>query len=324
MADLPAGTELPTAFPPRRSPESRPHNLPAQATAFVGREAEVAAVRQLLLRPEVRLVTLTGPGGVGKTRLALQAAAELLDEFADGAFVVALAPIREAPLVLSAVASVLGVRESGGRPVLDALKDHLRDRRLLLLLDNFEQVLEAAPLVADLVAAAPGLKVLVTSRAVLRIYGEHDFPVPGLALPDSKHPPPLEELGRVEGIRLFVERARAARPGFALTDENAAAVAALCHRLDGLPLAIELAAARVRLLPPRAMLARLTGAHGQTSLHLLTGGARDLPERQQTLRSTIAWSYGLLNADEQALFRRLGVFTGGCALEAAEVVGSRQ
>jgi predicted ATPase len=241
----------------------------------------------------------------------------MLDAFADGVFFVPLGSIRDPSLVISATAQGLSVRDAAGRPLLDSLKDHLRERALLLVLDNFEHVLAAAPVVADLLAACAQLKVLVTSRAVLHLSGEHDFPVPPLALPDPKHLPPLEQLTQYGAVRLFVERAAAVRPEFRLTDENAPVVAEICHRLDGLPLAIELAAARVRLLPPRALLARL-----DHRLPLLTGGARDLPTRQQTLRNTIAWSYDLLSPEAQTLFRRLAVFSGGCAVEAAEAVVS--
>ena len=312
----------PADFPALRALDARPHNLPVLRDPLVGRAAELAQVEALLLRQDVGLLTLTGPGGTGKTRLALQAAADLLDRFEDGVAFVALAPIREPDLVLPTVAAALGVRDAGARPLRDLVLDHLRSRRLLLLLDNFEQVLGAAPLVADLLAAVPRLTVLVTSRAVLRLSGEHEYPVPPLGVPGPGRPPPAEEVGRVEAVRLFVERARAARPDFALDAANAPAVAALCRRLDGLPLALELAAARVRVLPPRALLARLSGAHGADFLGLLAGGARDLPERQQTLRATIEWSYGLLTPGEQALFRRLGVFAGGCGLDAAESVAS--
>ncbi|MGH2368930.1 MAG: tetratricopeptide repeat protein, partial [Chloroflexota bacterium] len=316
--------------------EARPHNLPAQRSLLIGRDREVAAVQHLLLRPDVGLVTLTGPGGIGKTRLAMQVAAELLDArsagselalsaakgqaFTDGVCFVPLAPINDPELVISAIASCLDLRDAGGRPLLDLVREHLREKRLLLVLDNFEQVLAAGPLVADLLSACPRLKALVTSRAVLHLSGEHDFPVATLALPDAGHHSPAHELGRVEAVRLFVERAQAARPDFALTEENASAVAEVCRRLDGLPLAIELAAARVRLLPPQALLARLTGADGSASLRLLAGGARDLPARQQTLRATIEWSYDLLSPEEQALFRRLGVFVGGCTIDAGDYV----
>jgi predicted ATPase/class 3 adenylate cyclase/DNA-binding CsgD family transcriptional regulator len=314
---------LPADFPRLRTLDARPHNLPAQRTPLVGRGREVAAIQHLLLRDGVRLVTLTGPGGSGKTRLALQTAAELLDHFVDGAVFVDLAPIADPALMASTVAFALGLREAGQRSAPDLVREHLRDKRLLLVLDNFEQVLPAADLVADLLAACPRLKVLVTSRAVLRLYGEHDYPVPPLTLPEVRDPAlpePVERLARYEAVALFVERAQAASPSFALTTEVAPAVAEICRRLDGLPLAIELAAARVRLLPPPAMLARLGRDRGQTSLHLLTGGARDLPARQQTLRNTIEWSYHLLDPNEQALLRRLCVFAGGCTLEAAEAV----
>jgi predicted ATPase len=307
VARADAVTQFPTAGPA--------HNLPAQPTPFIGRQQEVAAARDLLLRPEVRLVTLTGPGGTGKTRLSLQVATELLDHFDHGVFLVPLADITDPDLVISKIAQQLALREAGSRPLLEILKDYLRDKQILLLLDNFEQVVDAAPVVADLLATAPGSKVLVTSRIRLNLRGEHEFPVPPLKLPDLAQLPSVERLSQYEAIRLFIERAQVARASFAINNENAPAVAEICHRLDGLPLAIELAAARVRLLSPQAMLTRLS-----SRLKLLTGGAQDLPARQQTLRNTIDWSYSLLNEDEQTLFARLAVFVGGFTLEAAEAV----
>ncbi len=263
----------------------------------------------------MRLLTLTGPGGTGKTRLALQVAAELVDDFRDGAWFVNLAPIADPTQVASAIAQTLRVTENAGTSLVESLQSALRDRSLLLLLDNFEQILPAAPLISDLLAAAPRLKVLVTSRALLGLYGEHDFRVPPLQLPDPKHLPPVERLSQYEAVRLFIERAQAARADFVITNENAPAVAEICARLDGLPLAIELAAARIRLLPPQALLQRLS-----SRLKLLTGGGRNLPARQQTLRGAIDWSYSLLAPAEQALFARLAVFVGGCTLEAIEAV----
>jgi predicted ATPase/class 3 adenylate cyclase len=339
---------LPSSFPPLQTLDAHRTNLPAQPTALVGREREIAGVSGLLRRSDVRLVTLSGPGGTGKTRLALQAAAELLDDFADGSYFVNLAPISEPDLVATTIAHALGVAEVASRPLEESLHAFLRAKRTLLLLDNFEQVLDAAPLVGELLAAAPGLKVLVTSRAVLRLYGEHEFAVLPLALPprpvapqpptpsptwgdrEQDRPPvaplPLSrgwergpggegDLTQYDAVKLFIARAQAARAGFAVTNEDAPAIAEICYRLDGLPLAIELAAARIKFFPPEALLARL-----ERRLHVLTGGPRDLPVRQQTLRNTIDWSYNLLDPGEQALFRRLGVFVGGCTLEAAEVV----
>jgi predicted ATPase/class 3 adenylate cyclase/DNA-binding CsgD family transcriptional regulator len=313
----------PADFPALRSLDALPNNLPVLRDPLVGRAAELAQVEELLLRQDVGLVTLTGAGGTGKTRLALQAAADLLDRFEDGLAFVALAPIREPDLVLPTVAAALGVRDAGARPLRDLVLDHVRHRQLLLLLDNFEQVLGAAPLVAELLVSAPRLKVLVTSRAVLRLSGEREYPVPPLALPDAGRPAPAEVVAQAEAVRLFVERAGAARPDFALDAANAGAVAEICRRLDGLPLAIELAAARVRVLPPRALLARLVGDRGPAALRLLTGGTRDLPERQQTLRAAIDWSYGLLAGEDASLFRHLGVFVGGCTLGDAEGVVGR-
>ena len=307
---------LPADFPPPRALDRHAHNLPVQPTPLVGRAAEVAAVCALLRRDGARLVTLTGPGGSGKTRLALQVAAEALDAFPDGVYFVPLAPLVDPDLVAPTVARALGLAEAEGRPgAAQQLHAYLRDKRLLLVLDNFEQVLAAAPLVAELLAAAPGLRVLVTSRAPLHLSGEHDVAVPPLALPDPRHPPPPEQIGQYEAVQLFIERARAARADFTVTEATAAAVAEICARLDGLPLAIELAAARVRLLPPPALLARL----GQR-LRLLTGGPRDLPARQQTLRGAIEWSHALLDPAGRALFRRLAVFSGGFSLDAAEAI----
>jgi predicted ATPase/class 3 adenylate cyclase len=307
--------DLPSEFPPLRTLDAYRNNLPLQPTPLIGREKEVSEVCNLLRGDETRLLTLTGPGGIGKTRLALQAAADLLDDFSDGTFFVPLATLSEAELFLPAVAEMLGVRETGEQPLHESLKDYLSERRMLLLLDNFEQVLGAAPAVTELLAAAPGLKVLATSRAPLGLYGEHVYPVPPLALPDLKRPPSLERLTQYEAVGLFLERARALKPDFAITNDSAPAVAEICVRLDGLPLAIELAAARITMLPPRAMLQRLT-----SRLKLLTGGARDLPERQRTLRATIEWSYALLDEGERLLFARLAVFSGGRTLEAIEAI----
>jgi predicted ATPase len=281
----------------------------------VGRGRELGEIATLLGREGLRLLTLTGPGGTGKTRLALRVAAELVEQFPDGVVLVEFAPVDDPALVVPALARRLGVHEVIGQPVLEAITDRVGGQRLLLLLDNFEQVLAAAPVVDRLLATCPQLKVLVTSRAALHISGEQEYLVPPLAVPDPELRVSPEHLGGSEAVALFVDRVQAVRPGFAVTAANAAALAEICRRLDGLPLAIELAAARSKLLSPQAMLARL-----QQRLPLLTGGARDLPARQQTLRATLDWSYRLLDPGQQRLFARLAVFAGGCTLDAAEVV----
>src|SRR5579884_2396397 len=298
----------------RHSVTSRPP-LPIQPNPLIGREQEVAAIQRLLSREEVRLLALTGPGGTGKTRLGLQVAAELSDRFPDGVYFVNLAPISDPALVVSTIAQTLGVKETAEQPLLDLLSAFLREKQVLLLLDNFEQVVSAAVQVTELLATCPKLKVIVTSRAVLHVRGEQEFAVPPLSVPDPKRLPDLVTLSQYEAVALFIQRAQAARPEFQLTNANAAAVAEICVRLDGLPLAIELAAARIKVLPPQALLVRL-----DQRLAVLTSGARDVPVRQQTLRNTITWSYDLLGAAEQQLFRRLSVFGGGWTLEAAEAL----
>ena len=303
------------AASPLQTLDTQRHNLPIQPTALLGREQEVAAACALLHRDDVRLVTLTGPGGIGKTCLAVEVAAELLDDFPDGVWFVRLSGLTDPALVVPTVAQTLGLREQGSQPFAEILRQHLRHRRLLLVLDNFEQVAAAAPEVAALLAAAPRLSVLVTSRVTLHLRGERDYPLAPLPLPDPDHLPPPERLAQYAAVALFVERAQAARPDFQLTGANAPAIAEICARLDGLPLALELAATRVKLLPPDALLGRLS-----SRLQVLTDGPRDLEERQRTLRATLAWSVDLLTPQERILFRRLAVFVGGCTLEAAETV----
>ena len=304
---------LPAEFPAIRSLDARPTNLPQQRTSFVGREREAADVTDLLTQS--RLITLTGPGGTGKTRLAVKVAADHLDRFADGVFFVDLSPIRDPALVPSAVAQALVVREEPGRDQLDTLSDHLRDRHLLLVLDNTEQVIESGLAVARLLDSAPRLTIVATSRVPFHISGEREYHVPAMSVPDPGQASDIELIAGSEAVALFTERAAAVRTGFHVTAENAVAVAEVTARLDGLPLAIELAASRLNVLTPQALLARLT-----ERLPLLTGGARDLPERQRTLRGTIEWSHELLKHEERRLFARLAVFAGGWTLESAEAV----
>jgi predicted ATPase/transcriptional regulator with XRE-family HTH domain len=314
----PLVTNPPADVPPLQGLETRPHNLPVQPNALLGREDEVREICALLRHKDVRLLTFTGPGGIGKTHLALQVGAEMMNMVADGVWFVSLSCLADPALVLPTIAQTLGLQEAAGRPLSDLLRDYVRMRQLLLVLDNFEQVAEAAPAVAELLAHSPGLTVLVTSRMALHLQGEHEYPIPPLALPVVRPParsPSIEEVMASPAVALFVARAQAHVPDFHLTRATAPVVAAICTRLDGLPLAITLAAAQIKVLPPPALLRRLG-----LRLPLLTGGARDLPERQHTMRATLDWSYDLLPPEEQRLFRRLAVFMGGCTLEATEAV----
>ena len=299
-------------FPPLRTLNAVPNNLPMQLTSFLGRQREIAEAHQLLI--DGRLLTLTGPGGTGKTRLALQIAADATDRFPDGIYFVPLGTISRSDLVLPTIAQALGLTDPGMHP-LDRLVDQIGGKSILLVLDNFEQVNDSAPQIADLLARAPKISVLVTSRSPLRVYGEREYPVPPLGIPDPKHIPDLERFSTYESVALFIERAMAVRPDFAVDSANAPAVAEICVRLDGLPLAIELAAARIRVLSPKAIMERLGDR-----LKLLSGGSRDLPERQQTLRGAIAWSHDLLDEADQRVFARFSVFAGGATLEAIEQV----
>jgi predicted ATPase/serine/threonine protein kinase len=302
---------------PIEPPETRPTNLPSQRTRFVGRDKELAAAKELMLRPDVRLVTVTGPGGIGKTRFAVQLASAMVEHFPGGTHFVPLSPVNDPGLIASVIGQTLGIREAGGQSPLEILKRNLEDSSrgpILMVLDNFEHLVKAALTVAELLAVGPNLKILVTSRAPLHIYGEHEFPVPPLGLPDARSTSSVELLSQCPAVALFVQRAIAAKPDFELNQGNAAVVSEICARLDGLPLAIELAAARVKVLSPSSMRTRLA-----SRLQLLTGGARDLPQRQQTLRAAMDWSYDLLSAAEQKLFRRLSVFAG-CNLEGVEAV----
>ncbi|MBA3945717.1 MAG: tetratricopeptide repeat protein [Herpetosiphonaceae bacterium] len=293
---------------------------PVSPMPLVGREGEIAAVLALLEQEQCRMLTLTGPGGVGKTRVALAVARQFQEQRGHELVFVALAPLDSPDRVLPTIARAIGVLEDPSRPILVSLSTALRDRPCLLVLDNFEHVAAAGPEVAGLRAACPNLRLLVTSRVVLRVQVEQVYPVPPLAVAPPRHLPPLEVLQHVPAVQLFIERAQASKPDFALTAANAATVAHICTQLDGLPLAIELAARRVAILPVQALLRRLQDDQVGVSLQILTGGARDLPERQQTVRDTIAWSYTFLPAGEQALFRRLGVFRGGWSLQAAEAL----
>jgi predicted ATPase/DNA-binding XRE family transcriptional regulator len=307
----------PAVWPEGRSDPASPRSVsvPTPLTRLIGRETEVATLRALLRDDDVRLVTLTGPGGSGKTRLAIAVAVEMGDAFPDGVVFVDLSPLTDPDLVVPAIAAVLGVREVIGVPLLATLSTVLASKRRLLVLDNCERVLAAAADIVTLLAASPGLTVLATSREPLHVRGERVFPLLPLPLPAPDQLPAIAALAQVPAVALFVERAEAIQPDFTLTAENAAAVVAICRHLDGLPLAIELAAARINVLPPTALLARL-----ERRLPFLTGGGRDLPARQRTMRDAIAWSYDLLSAEEQALFRRLAVFAGGFTLDAAEAV----
>lgn len=308
--------DLPSDFPAIKTLAGKPNNLPAQLTPLVGREHEIEAIMQLLLKSEVRLVTLTGPGGIGKTSLSLQVALSLLDEFTHGVFFVGLAAISDAELVLPTIAQTLGIRENQSQSLRESVIAYLRDKRLLLVLDNFEQVVAAAPVVSDLLAACPQLKILATSRIVLRLKGEREYPVAPLPSPDPRVAGYSKDtLSQYAAVELFIQRALAVKPDFEVNNDNAPAIAEICFRLEGLPLAIELAAARLKLFSPQALLSRLG-----SRLQMLRGGGRDTPARHQTLRQAIAWSYDLLAPTEQTFFKRLAVFTGGCSLEAVEAI----
>ncbi|MEO8285147.1 MAG: AAA family ATPase, partial [Chloroflexota bacterium] len=301
------------------SASSHASNLPASLTSLVGRDGEVEALKTLLVgvnqAKATRLLTLTGPPGIGKTRLALQVADEVKGHFKDGVFFVGLAAVSDPDMVAATLAEALGLADNSADSLLSSLQQWLSGKQVLLLLDNFEQVLDASPFIVELLGTCPQLKVLATSREAFHVYGEQQYPVPALATADPANLPSIQALESIQSVALFMERARAVKPGFVLTEQNAGAAAAICARLDGLPLAIELAAARIRLLSPQELEARM-----DARLPLLTGGPRNLPPRQRTLRAAIDWSYNLLTGEEQVLFARLGVFVGGCTLAAVQAV----
>ena len=319
---LPALPALSTASPSAASSyldglHVRSRTVPLPLTPLIGRQRELAAARALLMRPEVRLLTLTGTGGIGKTHLALSLANEVLEAFAQGVCFVSLSTIYDSALVIPAITQALGLQEREDCSPLERLKTSLRDKQLLVVLDNFEQVLPAAPLLSDLLSSCPQLKLLVTSRALLRVWGECAYRIQPLEVPDLQHLPELEALSNVASVALFVQCTQATLPGFQLTEENARDVVGICTRLEGVPLALTLAAARCQLLPPHALL-----SHLEHPLEVLTGGRLDAPLRQQTLHNTLSWNDDLLSPDEQTLFRRLAVFVGGCSLQAAEAIST--
>jgi predicted ATPase/class 3 adenylate cyclase/uncharacterized protein HemY len=307
--------DLPANHTALKSLNYKPHNLPPQPTPFIGREKEVNHIKEQLQRPGIRCLTLTGPGGAGKTRLALQAGAEVIDEFADGVFFFTLSETYDPTSVASEMERTLGIKEVEGQSLTDSLKDYLKSKQILLILDNFEQIANSSSMLTDFLRYCPRLKFMITSRVALRLYGEQEYAVPPMTLPDPRRHISIEELAKNEAIQLFMDRAKAVKSDFDLTEENAAAVVQICRRLDGLPLALELAAVRIRLLPPKSMLVRL-----ESRLKLLTGGAKNLPARQQTLRAAIDWSYDLLNEQDRMLFRRMSIFVGGATFEAMEAV----
>jgi len=304
---------LDSEFPPLRTVQVGKDHLPARMTSFVGRRADLDQLRQLLGRN--RLITLIGPGGIGKTSLAIELARQAASEFVDGAWFVDLAPLTDPAVVGPTVARSLGLTEQPERPIVDFLKTHLAKRELLLVLDNFEHLLAASEFVEDILVSAPGLKLLVTSRSILNLYGEQEFAVQPLAFPAPGAQADVDHLTNYEAVELFVDRARLAKPGLRMTDENARTVADICSRLDGLPLAIELAASRVRIMEPREILTRI-----EQRLPVLASGGSNVPPRQRTLNGAIAWSYELLRPAEQDLFGRLSIFAGGCTLDAAEAI----
>src|SRR2546421_286358 len=310
-----------TPFPGEKAATGSPvrfQNLPLLLTPLIGREQQEQAICAFLRRPEVRLLTLTGTAGIGKTRLAQKVATDLSEVFPQGVCLVQLAPLSDYNLVVPTIAQTLGLCDVEEHSLFESLKAFLRDKHLLLLLDNFEQVLQASPALVEMLLACPSIKIMVTSRAVLHVEGEYEFSVPPLSLPDPLHLPAPEQLLHYAAVTLFVERAQMVKPTFVLSEDNAAAIAGICIQVDGLPLSLELAAARSKLLSPQALLGRLNHR-----LAVLTGGRQDAPTRQQTLRDTISWSYDLLTAQEQRCFRRLAIFVGGCTLEAAEAICSR-
>lgn len=311
--------DLPKAFPKLEAKKVRPNNLPAQLTSFIGREQDIQLITEKLHDPDIRLLTLTGIGGVGKTRISLQVGQKLLEAFANGVFFVSLASVRDDTLVLPTIAETFGIEETAEQDSLELLKNYLSTKKMLLILDNFEHILPSAPRIASLLGASPDLKILVTSRSLLRLSFEHNYPISPLSLPEVENPNDIDNMASSEALQLFIERAKSVKPDFQPRDENIHALAEICRRLEGVPLALELAAAHARFLSIQQIRTALT-----TRLGLLKGGPGDLPARHQTMRAAIEWSYQLLSKGEQTIFQQVSIFAGGCTLEALEFVSGRE